>query len=397
MSPIGLVEEIPGLYGSLKVEEKIIQKIWHEQNFDSADLATECGAGLEISYSGIWNQTEEGPDFKNANILLNGRKINGDIEIHFQAHDWFNHGHHQDSNYEKVILHVTLFPLGSQKNQSKTKKGKVIPQLVLLPRLPHSLEELLEKQVIESLAGYDSILPLGFQSPVILNEMREKNHLLAQQRWKQKKKFARKRLSTVRDPKQALNECFLEVLGYKRNRPQMAKIAQLFPMNEWIRNRVEPKDAFDSIHDWKLRGLRPANHPYFRLEQYKELCQKNPQWCESLFGMKIHNSKNADCTDRKKLGLSKLNREWKENILAGVWRGTRVHTLWIDACLPLLAEIHQQDYFATWFHWYAGDFPRTLKVIAQEAKIAGHCSQIPYSNGSLQGILGYCIENRIFE
>ncbi len=395
MTPIELVEEVPGLYGSLKIEEKTIQKIWDEQSFNSVDLTTECGTKLEIYSSGIWNQAEEGPDFKKAHISLNGEKIKGDIEIHFQAQDWCSHTHHRNSNYERVILHVTLFPTNKKSVQCKTNKGKIIPQLVLLPLLAQSMEELLEAHVIESLAGYDSILPSGFQSPDILNEIREKNHLLAQQRWKQKKKFARKRLSTVRDPKQALNECFLEVLGYKRNRSQMAKIAQLFPMNEWIRNRVEPKQAFDSIHDWKLRGLRPANHPYLRLEQYQELCQKNPQWCDSLLGMKIHNSKNADGTNRKKLELSKLNREWKQNILAGVWGGTRVHSLWVDACLPLLAEIHQQDYFATWFHWYAGDFPRSLNKVAREAKIAGHCKQIPFSNGSLQGILGYCIENQI--
>lgn len=397
MSPIELVEEIPGLYGSLKVEEKTIQKIWHEQNFNSVGLTTECGARLEVSSSGMWNQSEEGPDFKNANIVLNSLKIKGDIEIHFQAQDWYYHRHHRDSNYEKVILHVTLFPLGSQKNQCKTKKGKVIPQLVLLPRLAQSLEELLEKQVIESLAGYDSLLPPRFQPSQVLREIKEKNHLLAQKRWVQKKKFARKRLLSVSDPKQACHECFLEVLGYKRNRSQMARLSQLFPINEWSRHNVEPREAFDSIHDWKLRGIRPANHPQLRLEQYQQLWKKNPLWCESLLETNLQESENAKSTNRKGLKLSNLNQKWKQEILSGVWGGTRVHTLWIDACLPILAEIHQRDYFATWFHWYAGDFPRTLNVIAREAKIAGHCSKIPFSNGSLQGILGYCIENQILE
>ena len=397
MSPIELVEEIPGLYGSLKVEEQTIQKIWHEQNFNSFGLTTECGARLEISSPGIWNKAEEGPDFKNAKIILNGKKINGDIEIHFQAQDWCNHGHHEESNYEKVILHVTLFPVGSQKYQCKTKKGKVVPQLVLLPRLAQSLEEILEKQVIESLAGYDSVLPPSFQSSQVLHEIREKNHSLAQKRWVQKKNFARKRLLSVSDPKQALHECFLEVLGYKRNRSQMARVSQLFPINEWSSNKVEPREALDSIHNWKMRGIRPANHPQLRLQQYHQLWEKNPLWCESLLAMNIKDSENAKITNRKRLKLSNLNREWKEEILRGVWAGTRVNTLWIDACLPILAEIHQRDYFATWFHWYAGDFPRSLYEIARKAKIAGHSYKIPFSNGSLQGILGYCIENHILE
>jgi hypothetical protein len=82
--------------------------------------------------------------------------------------------------------------------------------------------------------------------------------------------------------------------------------------------------------------------------------------------------------------------------LAGVWGGTRINTLWVDACLPLLSEINQVDYFETWFFWYAGDFPRILLKISKDAKIAGHSPKEPFSNGSLQGVLGYCIKNQIF-
>ena len=43
-----IVREVPGLYGSIKVDEKTIQKIWAEQNFNQLKLKTELGEKLKI-------------------------------------------------------------------------------------------------------------------------------------------------------------------------------------------------------------------------------------------------------------------------------------------------------------------------------------------------------------
>jgi len=98
-----------------------------------------------------------------------------------------------------------------------------------------------------------------------------------------------------------------------------------------------------------MKGLRPANHPHIRLQQYAQLWEKNPQWIQSLLQLNIPVPQNEEQSDRKILQLSKLNKEWKNKALAGVWGGTRINTLWVDACLPLLSEINQVDYFETWF------------------------------------------------
>ena len=108
MSDVQVVNEVPGLYGNLKVDEKTIQKIWADQNFNQSNLKTESGEKLKILSPGTRNKSEEGPDFKNASLLLDNREIKGDIEIHFQSDDWQKHRHHEDSNYNQVILHVTL-------------------------------------------------------------------------------------------------------------------------------------------------------------------------------------------------------------------------------------------------------------------------------------------------
>ena len=42
------VSEAPGLYGTFRVEEKLIQKIWHDQEFIKGKLQTSDGKSLEI-------------------------------------------------------------------------------------------------------------------------------------------------------------------------------------------------------------------------------------------------------------------------------------------------------------------------------------------------------------
>ena len=395
MPDVQIVKEVPGLYGSLKVDEKIIQKIWAEQNFNQINLETESGKKLKILSPGTWNQSEEGPDFKNAHLLLDRKEISGDVEIHFHSEDWRKHRHDEDSNYNRVILHVTLFPSKVKARDTKTEGGKIIPQFPLLQHLTQSLEELLEAQAIESLAGYQSNLPINLQAPGILSEMKAQNYQSAQDRWLQKKSFARTRLANGKH-EQVFHQCFLEVLGYKRNRIPMNQLAQAFPTAYWKTANRNATKAFESTPNWKMKGLRPANHPHIRLQQYAQLWEKNPQWIQSLLQLNIPVPQNEEQSDRKILQLSKLNKEWKNKALAGVWGGTRINTLWVDACLPLLSEINQVDYFETWFFWYAGDFPRILLEITKDAKIAGHSPKEPFSNGSLQGVLGYCIKNQIF-
>ena len=93
MSELLKTNEIPSIYGSLRVEEKIIQRIWAEQNFIDSKLRTECGLNLKILSPGKWNLSEEGPDFKCFSYDQWDKK-HGDIEIHFNSKEWYDHGHH---------------------------------------------------------------------------------------------------------------------------------------------------------------------------------------------------------------------------------------------------------------------------------------------------------------
>ena len=100
------VQEVPGLYGTFAMEERMIQQIWNENSILPQNLKTIDDIHLQILKPGKWNLAEEGPDFKDASISLDGKVIHGDIEIHFEEKDWWAHGHEQDPAYKKVILHV---------------------------------------------------------------------------------------------------------------------------------------------------------------------------------------------------------------------------------------------------------------------------------------------------
>lgn len=85
-------------------EEQLAQCIWYEKLLALDSLKTESNQSLQIINPGRWNK-ESGPDFLQAELILAGKTIKGDIEIHNLASDWEKHQHHKDPRFRKVILH----------------------------------------------------------------------------------------------------------------------------------------------------------------------------------------------------------------------------------------------------------------------------------------------------
>ncbi|MEO5592485.1 MAG: DUF2851 family protein [Chitinophagaceae bacterium] len=85
--------------------ERLLQYIWQFQYFNRHDLSVSDGAVLQILHPGKYN-TNQGPDFLEATIKIDNTILVGNIELHINTSDWNKHGHHTDSNYKNVILHV---------------------------------------------------------------------------------------------------------------------------------------------------------------------------------------------------------------------------------------------------------------------------------------------------
>lgn len=78
---------------------------WLHQADKAVDLQTTEGERLIILDAGDHNDGP-GPDVLRSRILLDDLEIDGAVEMHTNAKDWYTHGHQNDTAYQKVILHV---------------------------------------------------------------------------------------------------------------------------------------------------------------------------------------------------------------------------------------------------------------------------------------------------
>jgi hypothetical protein len=388
MTEAGLVEEVPGYYGSVKIEESVAQRIWSEQDFFTDSLVTNCGKKVYVDYPGEWNISMEGPDFRNAKLVIDGESFIGDVEIHFFPEGWKSHKHHLDSNYNKVILHVCIFSGASGvTNQERTSNGKAVPCLVLLPSLLHGIEEYAETHVLARLSGHDSLADFALNNLVgiSLDDCKER----ARSRWMAKKGFAHSRL-LIQGWEMACHQWFLEILGYRRNRTQMARIAQQFSIDLWKSGQVDLDLIYRSQGGWKLRGCRPANHPLTRLCQYAELWRTCPQWIEGLsnlwdtFAFQALDKTGSEIEFPK---VSQLSGIWIRQLLGEVFGRGKANTLWIDAAWPLICAARGKNGFSLWMSWPAGDCPQKYRDWAKKLSWTNPSGKKPFTNGLVQCII----------
>jgi len=111
------------------MREELLQFIWRYQYFDQHELVTETGEKVEVLSPGRLN-TNQGPDFLDAQARIGGVWLAGSIELHIVASDWIRHAHDADVHYRNVILHVVW------ENDWATP---AIPTLVLRHRVAGSL------------------------------------------------------------------------------------------------------------------------------------------------------------------------------------------------------------------------------------------------------------------
>ena len=177
----------------------------------------------------------------------------------------------------------------------------------------------------------------------------------------QKERFAQYRLKK-QSIVEAFHEMFMEVWLVKEIKVQMSNLAKIFLPSFWRRGNGQVDEIYNRINYWKIRGLRPSNHPKQRIKQYLQLWKSSPNWIDKLLALEIPDQNIIENSTRKSLGLPSLNKKWRKSALNNKIGGTRVNTLWVDACLPLLSEINNKDYFTIWYYWYPGDMPQLLKI-----------------------------------
>lgn len=87
------------------MQEDFLHYLWKHKKIISTNLKTTKGELITIVAVGKHNHNT-GPDFFNAQILIDNQLWAGNLEIHIKSSDWYLHNHEIDSNYDNVILHV---------------------------------------------------------------------------------------------------------------------------------------------------------------------------------------------------------------------------------------------------------------------------------------------------
>ena len=390
------IAEIQGLYGPLSVPESLIQKIWLRGDFQTARLTTIRQRALRIVAPGRWN-LQEGPDFRDAQLEIGGRKVIGDVEVHFYMQDWYRHGHHLDPAFDGVVLHVVLFAPTLQDRLSKTSRGRTPHHLVLLPWLHQNIEEYANEEALLSLEQRDQreiAIPL-LETPI--EERRTELVGRARNRWRQKCDYLRERIR--KDGwEEACHQSLMEVLGYRRNRQPMLQLAIRYPFPVMRSGHRDWERYYQELAGlWKLSGTRPSNHPRKRLQQYLQVLGEEGSWPRRLFdcGAQIApaSSNRLDtATFRRDFKMKQLRAVLRREVLASALAGTRLDTIICDAFLPLLSARREADLVHWWLHWYGGDVPDSCRRLLREVDLIDG-RRWPTSNGAYQGILQHLLDS----
>lgn len=233
----------------VNVPEALVHNLWRHQRFDGEALSTTEGTPVQVFDPGHPND-DAGPDFSGAHIRLGDIDWRGDVEIHTRSGAWFEHEHHRDPRYNRVVLHVTLHAdvwTGGLLRQDES----TIPEVVLLPRLDTPLRKLLhafrtrsDEDALPCAARWDTVPPSTKERWIAR---------LARERVRQN----RDRMAPRNDGSFAdrLRERLYVGLGYSKNGEPMGQLARKVP-SETVCSLDDPLQR-EALH-FGVAGLLPS-------------------------------------------------------------------------------------------------------------------------------------------
>lgn len=222
---------------SQNIREELVRCLWFGSHFSHDELRTDDGKRLEVISPGWWN-VEGGPDFKRAEILMEGKgRMVGDVEIHTRAPGWYDHGHHKQSEYNSVCLHVVMWKAQNDR-PVRRKDGQIIPQLTLYDFLDDEIDELIE--IVDMEGGEDrseidgpsagrycgQALANGEMTPAWLGRFLD---CAGDQRVISRAKHLAEKMDD-NPPEEILYLRLADALGYKNNRMGFRQLASALPV-----------------------------------------------------------------------------------------------------------------------------------------------------------------------
>lgn len=247
------------------MNEHLLQFIWQHLYFNRDQLSTIQQESVQIISQGLVN-TNQGPDFLHAKLLINNVTWVGTIELHLKTSDWHKHGHTNDEHYNNVILHVVY--------EHDENAATAIPVLELKNRISSSLlqhyGQLMEQNSFvaceNQLQQVNSIVWDSWKERMVAERLQQKNEHIQ---------------NILQQTNRHWEEAFWQLLARNFGSPLNAEafeaIAQSLPVTLLAKhkNQIHQIEALLLGQAGLLTGEFAEDYPIMLQKEYKFLQQKH--------------------------------------------------------------------------------------------------------------------------
>jgi hypothetical protein len=256
--------------------EKQVALIW--QQIVGKELTSSEEELVNVIYPGRTNG-DDGPDFRDAVIVIDSHLTKGDVEVHVKSSDWYHHEHHANSGYNNVILHVVMWH--DCNSATLLQSGKQVPVLCLAKALRQQAYLLHCQLPCSQIADYLDMRTLG----ELLNTAGE-------ERFKKKAMhFQREvlRFAGKEQGGQVLFRGIMRALGYAKNAKPFEDLADRMSLSA-----IESREGLAHKQALLLgtAGLLPYQRWQGKFAREKEVRELEQIW--QLAGREVETMKEAD-------------------------------------------------------------------------------------------------------
>lgn len=298
--------------------EYLLQYIWNLRLLPQRGIFTTCKREIRIVHPGQLN-LNDGPDFLDAEILIENEIWFGHVEIHINSSDWIAHGHNEDPRFENVVLHVVL----DHDCDIYYPDNSVIPTLEIRKILPKNFTSTYLALIYNS----KNLPCANLQSEVSDLHFSKWMETLAIERMENK---VSRFLDSLKDAAGDWEECIYRTLmigmGGRINKQGFESLAEILPLKilrHHSHNRRELEilllgqaGLLDSLFDeedphilnstfnhyiakydlepmkpqfWFKKGARPANQPASRIRQFCNFLHGRQYFLDTLIELRNKN------------------------------------------------------------------------------------------------------------
>ena len=297
--------------------ERLLHYVWKHKILPLKPLTTSEGVTVEVIDPGLHNH-DQGPDFFNAKIRLDGTVWAGNVEVHLRSSDWYRHGHESDPAYNSVVLHV----VGEVDTEVVTQAGKTLPQVRLdIPEgIRQSYEELCRTEDYPRchriISSIPSIKVHPWMDALLVERLKERSEKVAERAERTGGDWERATFVTLsrsfgfglngdaferwamriplsaagkhRDDLFQIEALFLGMAGLiddveaQRSSQEVLLLRQEYA---FLKHKFSLGDAMERA-DWRFLRTRPSNFPSARILQIAELYHSGRAQMSSLLGAK---------------------------------------------------------------------------------------------------------------